>query len=69
LKIETQARDDHQTKLIAELDAEMLDRYMQRAARKISRETRIPGFRPGKAPYEVVRRMPATRLFSKKPLN
>jgi trigger factor len=57
LKIETQARDDHQTKLIAELDAETFNRFMQRAARKISREARIPGFRPGKAPYEVVRRI------------
>ena len=63
MKIETQARDDHQTKLIAELDAETLDRYMQRAARKISRETRIPGFRPGKAPYDVVRRIHGEKLL------
>lgn len=65
MKIETQARDDHQTKLIAELDAETLDRYMQRAARKISRETRIPGFRPGKAPYDVVRRIHGDKLLEK----
>lgn len=63
MKIETEARDDHQTKMIAELDAETFDRYLQRAARKISRETRIPGFRPGKAPYDVVRRIHGDQMI------
>lgn len=57
MKIETQARDDNQTRLIAEIDAETFDRFMHQAARKISRDVKIPGFRPGKAPYDVVRRM------------
>ncbi len=29
---------------------------LQRAAKKVSREVRIPGFRPGKAPYPIVER-------------
>jgi trigger factor len=57
LKIETQALEDQQTKLIAELDSETLERYMRQAARKISQKTKFPGFRPGKAPYDLVRRM------------
>jgi trigger factor len=57
LKIETQALEDRQTKIIAEFDSETLEQYMRRAARKISSQARIPGFRPGKAPYDVVRRM------------
>lgn len=57
MKIETEPRDDHQIKVIAELDAAALDQYRQQAARKISRETKIPGFRPGKAPMNVIRRM------------
>jgi trigger factor len=57
LKIETVARDDHQTRLIAEFETEMLERYKRQAARKISRSAKIPGFRPGKAPFDVVRRM------------
>jgi trigger factor len=57
LKIETQPREDHQVKIVAEFDAETKEGFKRRAARKISQETKIPGFRPGKAPYDIVRRM------------
>lgn len=56
MKIETTPRDDHQVKVVAEFEAEVLEKFKHRAARKIAQETKIPGFRPGKAPYEVVRR-------------
>jgi trigger factor len=35
----------------------MLEKYKRQAARKISQEKKFPGFRPGKAPYDIVRRM------------
>jgi trigger factor len=56
LKIETQPRDDHQVTLIVELETEQMEGAKHRAARKISEKKSIPGFRPGKAPYEVVLR-------------
>jgi trigger factor len=54
LKIETQPRDDHQVTLIVELEPEQMEGAKHRAARRISERKSIPGFRPGKAPYEVV---------------
>ncbi|MEI7848800.1 MAG: trigger factor [Chloroflexota bacterium] len=57
MKIETQPRDDHQITLIIELEPEILEAARHRAARKISQKVKISGFRPGKAPYDVVRRM------------
>jgi len=57
LKIETVALEDQQTKLIAELDSETLEKYRRQAARKISQNQKIPGFRPGKAPFDLVRRI------------
>jgi trigger factor len=57
LKIETVALEDQQTKVIAELDAEILEKYKRQAARKISQHQKFPGFRPGKAPYDMVRRV------------
>lgn len=57
MKIETVALDDQQTKLTAEFDSETLEKYKRQAARKISRNQKFPGFRPGKAPYDLVRRM------------
>jgi trigger factor len=54
LKIETSPRDDHQVKIVAELDSETLVRFMHRAAKKIAKQTKIPGFRPGKAPFEII---------------
>ncbi|MRR29246.1 trigger factor family protein, partial [bacterium] len=56
MKLDVQPIEDHQVKVTAELEPTVLEDFMRRAARKISRETRIPGFRPGKAPYEMVRR-------------
>jgi trigger factor len=57
LKIETTPRDDHQVSIVAEFEPEFMEKYKRQAARKISQETRIPGFRPGKAPYDIIRRM------------
>ncbi len=57
MKIETQPIEGHKAKIIAEFEPEVLEKYKQRAARRISETSKIPGFRPGKAPYAVVRRL------------
>jgi trigger factor len=57
LKIETTPRDDHQVNIVAEFESSDLEQYMHKAARRISEKAKVPGFRPGKAPYPVVLRM------------
>jgi trigger factor len=57
LKIETQPQDDHQLKVIAEFESNDLEKYKHQAARKIASKGKIPGFRPGKAPYDVIVRI------------
>jgi trigger factor len=54
LKIEKQPRDDHQVKLIVEVEPQPFEDAKQRAARKLAKQVKIPGFRPGKAPYPVI---------------
>jgi len=54
LKIEKVIEDGHQAKLIVEVEPEKMDVYKRRAARKISQRGKIAGFRPGKAPYDMV---------------
>jgi len=54
LNIEKQYQEDHSVKLIVEVDQEKMNTYKRRAATKISTRTKIPGFRPGKAPYDIV---------------
>jgi trigger factor len=56
LKINKEYLEDHQVKIIVEIDPEPLERAKHQAARSISRKTKIPGFRPGKAPYNVIER-------------
>ena len=56
MKIETQFQDDHQAKLKVEVEAEQFEDAKQRAARKLAKKVKIPGFRPGKAPYAVIAR-------------
>jgi len=54
LKVETQTLEDHQAKLIVELEPEMLEAAKHRAAYALAKKVRIPGFRPGKAPYAMI---------------
>lgn len=41
-------------KLTVQVEPESLEAARQRAARKIAKKTKIPGFRPGKAPFNVI---------------
>ena len=56
MKFEKTIQEDHQAKVVVEVESDRLEAAKRRAARKISEQGKIPGFRPGKAPYEVIRR-------------
>jgi len=56
LKIETTLLDDQQAKLTVEIEPERLEETKRQAANKLAKRVKIPGFRPGKAPYPVVLR-------------
>jgi trigger factor len=56
LNIEQQTLEDHQVKLTVEIETSQLEDAKHRAARKISKKKKIPGFRPGKAPYPIILR-------------
>ena len=56
LKIETETRNDHQITVNVELENKLMEVARRRAAHKIAQRLKIPGFRPGKAPYDVVLR-------------
>jgi trigger factor len=57
LIISTSKRDDHQLELTIQLGPERTDEALHRAAKQFSKRAKIPGFRPGKAPYATVLRM------------
>jgi len=54
LKITTQPAGEREVSLVIEVDEERVKRARRRTAREISREVDIPGFRKGKAPYDVI---------------
>ena len=54
MKIEKTVEENHEAKLVVEVEPEKMDTYKRRAARRISQRGKIAGFRPGKAPYEMV---------------
>jgi trigger factor len=56
LKIEKELLEDHQIKLNVEIDADPFEKAKRQAARKIAKQVKVPGFRPGKAPYNVILR-------------
>ena len=54
MKLTTLPLEDHQVKLTVEVEPKPFEDAKQRAARKLARQVKIPGFRPGKAPYPVI---------------
>jgi trigger factor len=54
LNIEKVIQEDRQAKLTVEYTPGEFEGFKRRASKKISRNAKIPGFRPGKAPYQVI---------------
>ncbi len=54
VNVQTEHLENHTARLTVSIEPERLEKAMRQAARRISQKSRIPGFRPGKAPYEIV---------------
>ena len=54
MKVTTQEQDNCEVILTVEIDDRQKNRLLEKAARRIARQVKIPGFRPGKAPYRIV---------------
>jgi len=54
LNVQTEHLDDHTARLTVEVEPERIERGMQQAAKRIARKANVRGFRPGKAPYNVI---------------
>ncbi len=57
MKVNTEKIENCQAVLTIEVEEERVERSLKEAARRISKRTRIPGFRAGRAPYHIVERM------------
>jgi trigger factor len=56
LKVTLERLPESRVQLHVEVDQERVDRQMEAAYRRLASRTRIPGFRPGKAPRPLVER-------------
>ena len=54
LNVQTDHLENHTARLTVDVEAERIERAMRQAARRLSQRGNIPGFRPGKAPYQIV---------------
>jgi trigger factor len=54
LKVTTEPRENRQLGMTIEVDPERVQKELRKAAQKAASEYRIPGFRKGKAPYQVI---------------
>ncbi|NPV07950.1 MAG: trigger factor [Anaerolineae bacterium] len=57
MKVTTEQTEERVANLTIEVDEETMRPALQKAAREASRRLQIPGFRKGKAPYDVVVRL------------
>ena len=63
MKVTTERTPDCTAIVTVEADAEQVQHALKSAAQKVSRIRPIPGFRPGKAPYELIERAVGRELL------
>lgn len=56
MQVTAERLENCQVELTIEVDEERVEQELRRVARRVSKQKRIRGFRPGKAPYDVVLR-------------
>ncbi len=54
MNLQTERIENHKAQFTIEIDTDRLEDAKRQAARKISRQVRIKGFRKGKAPYKII---------------
>jgi trigger factor len=54
LKIEQSYLEEHQLEVIVEADQETFEKAKHLAAKELAKGKKIPGYRPGKAPYKLI---------------
>jgi trigger factor len=57
LDIKVEHQEGHSAQITVQVEPEQTQASKQKAARKLAQKLRIPGFRPGKAPYNVIVQM------------
>ena len=56
LQIEQQETENRELKLTVKVDEARIQEQMRKTAKQLAKKMRVPGFRPGKAPFHVVQR-------------
>lgn len=56
IKVTREPKENRQLGLIIEVDDARVEKELQKAARKVATQYKIPGFRKGKAPYNMILR-------------
>ncbi|MEX1019428.1 MAG: trigger factor [Litorilinea sp.] len=54
LNVSVEPKEDRQLTLTIQVEQARVDQELRKAARKVAGQYRVPGFRPGKAPYSVL---------------
>lgn len=52
--VQTEHLDNHTARLTVDVPAERVEQAVRQSARQIAKKARIPGFRPGKAPFNII---------------
>ncbi len=66
MKFEKKELNDNQIEITVEADKDQFQTAKIRAAISISKGSKIPGFRPGKAPYDVIKRTYGEELIEER---